>query len=35
MAGPKVLAQHEEHEKIGKALTPIRHASPIVIEFAN
>jgi hypothetical protein len=34
IAAPIVLAQHKEHERIGEARTPVRHASPIVIELA-
>jgi hypothetical protein len=31
---PIVLAQHKENKRIGEARTPIRSASPIVIEIA-
>jgi hypothetical protein len=34
IAGPIVLAQHKENERIGKARLTIRSASPIVIEIA-
>ncbi len=34
IAVPIVLAQHKEHKKIGEARTPVRRASPIVIELA-
>ncbi len=30
---PIVLAQHKRNKRIGGARTPIRHASPIVIEL--
>ncbi len=33
IVAPIVLAQHEEHERIGEARTPVRRASPIVIEL--
>jgi hypothetical protein len=29
-----VLAQHKSNERIGEARTPVRRASPIVIELA-
>jgi hypothetical protein len=28
------MAQHKEYERIGEARTPVRRASPIVIELA-
>ncbi len=34
IAAPIVLAQHKEHERIGEAQTPVRCASPIVIELS-
>ncbi len=34
IVAPIVLAQHKERERIGKAQTPVRRASPIVIELA-
>jgi hypothetical protein len=34
ITAPTVLAQHKEIERLGEALTPVRSASPIVIELA-
>jgi hypothetical protein len=34
IAAPIVLAQHKGSERIGEARTPVRCASPIVIELA-
>jgi hypothetical protein len=34
IAVPIVLAQYKEYERIGKAQTSMRRASPIVIELA-
>ncbi len=34
IAASIVLAQHKENKRIGEARTPVRRASPIVIELA-
>ena len=34
IVAPIILAQHKRNERIGEARTPVRRASPIVIQLA-
>jgi hypothetical protein len=34
IAAPMILAQHKGNERMGKARTPVRCTSPIVVELA-